>query len=104
MSLPDGEATALVRRVGCGVTVPPEDSPALAASVRELADSPARVAELRARSLAAAPMFSRETHARRMIRVLELALGARRSSSVEASSLATAPSTAEQRAQTTATE
>ncbi len=73
LSLPEGEATALVKRLGCGVTVAPENPAALAASVRALADQPERLRELRANALAAAPAFSREHQARRMIELLALA-------------------------------
>jgi len=70
-SLPEGEATALVRREGCGVVVPVADARALAEAIRELARSPAKVAELRAHALAAAPRHSRERHASHMLAVLE---------------------------------
>jgi glycosyltransferase involved in cell wall biosynthesis len=71
MSVPEGEATALVRREGCGVVVPVADPHALAEVIRELARSPERVAELRALSLAAAPRHSREQHAAHMLALLE---------------------------------
>lgn len=78
MSVPEGEATALVRREGCGVVVPVADARALADVIRELARSPERLAELRARSLAAAPRHSRERHAAHMLALLERVAGARR--------------------------
>jgi glycosyltransferase involved in cell wall biosynthesis len=71
MSLPEGEATALVREQGCGVVVPPEDPEALAAAIRTLSRSRARLNELRERALAAAPNFSRQHQAERLLRVLE---------------------------------
>lgn len=71
MSVPEGEATALVRREGCGVVVPAADPTALAEAIRSLARSPARVAELRARALSAAPRHSRDRHAEHMLAVLE---------------------------------
>lgn len=77
MSVPEGEATALVRREGCGVVVPVADARALAEVVRELARSPQWVAELRARALAAAPRHSRERHAAHMLALLERVAGAR---------------------------
>lgn len=73
MSVPEGEATALVREQGCGVIIPPEDPAALAAAIRTLSRSPERLAELGARGLAAAPRYSRERQARRMLSVLEQA-------------------------------
>jgi colanic acid biosynthesis glycosyl transferase WcaI len=71
MSLPEGEATALVREQGCGVVVPPENPAALAAAIRMLSLSRARLNELRERALAAAPKFSRQHQAERLLRVLE---------------------------------
>jgi colanic acid biosynthesis glycosyl transferase WcaI len=43
-AVPEGEATALVRRSGGGVTVPPEDAAALAAALRALSRDPAACA------------------------------------------------------------
>jgi len=71
ISVPEGEATALVRETGAGVVVPPEDPAALAAAIRELLRSPERLGELGARALAAAPRFSRRHQAERMLAVLE---------------------------------
>jgi glycosyltransferase involved in cell wall biosynthesis len=51
--------------------VPPENPAALAAAIRELMGSRERLGELGARALAAAPRFSRQQHAERMIEVLE---------------------------------
>ncbi|HTV22123.1 MAG TPA: glycosyltransferase family 4 protein, partial [Polyangiaceae bacterium] len=68
---PEGEATALVRDTGAGVSVPPEDPEALAGAIVELQRAPERLGELRARALAAAPRFSRQHQAERMIDVLE---------------------------------
>lgn len=70
MSLPDGEATSIVRETGCGVCVPPENSAAMAQAVRELAGSTAILEALRARSAQAARAYSRETQAARMLFVL----------------------------------
>jgi glycosyltransferase involved in cell wall biosynthesis len=60
MALPEGEATAVVRATGCGLCIPPENPFALAQAVSDLADAPARIEELRARSRAAASGYSRE--------------------------------------------
>jgi colanic acid biosynthesis glycosyl transferase WcaI len=73
MSVPEGEATALVREEGCGVVIPPEDPVALAAAIRMLVRSPERLAELGARALAAAPRYSRQHQAQRLLAVLEQA-------------------------------
>ena len=71
MSLPEGEATGIIRRADAGVCVPPEDPDALASAIRRLAESPGELARLRANALRAAPGFSRETQARMMLQVLE---------------------------------
>jgi FkbM family methyltransferase len=91
ISVPEGEATALVRREGCGVVVPPANPRALAEAVRELARSPARIAELRARALAAAPHHSRERHAAHMLRLLEQVAGSGSGLRARASSPALSP-------------
>lgn len=70
MSLPEGEATAIVRRTGCGVCVAPEDSRAMADAVLSLADDGERMAALRSASAAAAPEYSRDRQAGRMVEVL----------------------------------
>ena len=70
MSLPEGEATVIVRETGCGLCVPPEDSRRMAEALDGLADSPELLARLRAASLAAAPAYSREHQARLMAGVL----------------------------------
>jgi colanic acid biosynthesis glycosyl transferase WcaI len=71
ISVPEGEATALVRETGAGLVVPPEDPAALSAAILELMGARERLGELRARALAAAPRFSREHQAERMLEVLE---------------------------------
>jgi glycosyltransferase involved in cell wall biosynthesis len=70
MSLPDGEATALVRDTGCGINLPPEDPTALAQVLRDLLASRQKLADMSSRALAAAPRFSREKQAERMLEVL----------------------------------
>lgn len=68
---PPGEAQAILENSDAGVWVPAADPRALADAVRHLAaDSAGRVAFAR-RGLAAAPGYSRERQARRMIQVLE---------------------------------
>jgi colanic acid biosynthesis glycosyl transferase WcaI len=71
ISVPEGEATALVRETGAGLVLPPEDPAALAAAVLELMGARERLRELRERALAAAPRFSRQRQAERMLEVLE---------------------------------
>ena len=75
MSLPEGEATAIIRIADAGVCVPPEDPEALAEALKRLAASPAELARLRENALRAAPGFSRETQARMMLQILELTGG-----------------------------
>jgi glycosyltransferase involved in cell wall biosynthesis len=45
-AVPEGELSALVRRAGCGLAVPPEDGAALAAAVGRLAADPAEAARM----------------------------------------------------------
>lgn len=71
MSLPEGEATGIVQRTGCGVCVPPEDPQAMAAAIVALADDEERMAVLRKAAAAAAPGYSREAQAHRLLRVFE---------------------------------
>jgi colanic acid biosynthesis glycosyl transferase WcaI len=70
LSVPCGEATGIVESTGSGLGVPPEDPAALARVLRELLGARHRLAEMRARALAAAPQFSRERQAARMLEVL----------------------------------
>ncbi|EQD35616.1 glycosyl transferase group 1, partial [mine drainage metagenome] len=70
MSLPEGEATAIIRDCGCGVCVPPESPNALADAILALASDPGRMALLRAAAVAAAPRYSRDVQARKMEAVL----------------------------------
>jgi glycosyltransferase involved in cell wall biosynthesis len=70
MSLPEGEATQIVRETGCGVCVSPEDSAAIATAVRELADDRPRLRRLATQARAAAPTYSRETQAALMAQLL----------------------------------
>lgn len=71
MSLPEGEATGIVRESGSGVCVAPEDPAAMADAIAMLADDPDRVDQLRRTAREAAPRYSRDRLAAEMIRVLE---------------------------------
>ena len=71
MSLPPGEATWLLDSTDAGVTVPPENPAAMAAAIEALAANPSHMATLRAAAAAAAPRFTRDEAARRMLKVLQ---------------------------------
>ena len=55
ISLPEGEATGIVRTMECGVCVPPENPAAMAAAIERLAGSPVDRQRLAAAARAAAP-------------------------------------------------
>lgn len=71
-SAPHGEVTAVVEAAGCGLCTPPEDAPALAGAIRELADDPARRAEMGARGRAyALEHYDRRALAQRFVTAVE---------------------------------
>jgi len=70
MSLPEGEATGIVRTMHCGVCVPPENPAAMAAAIEKLAGSPEDQQRLAVAARAAAPMYSRDALAALMLDVL----------------------------------
>ena len=72
LAAPKGEASQLILDNG-GVWVPAENPSLLAGAIRTLRDDPAKRAHLSASCLAAAPTHSRETRAREMLQVLEMA-------------------------------
>lgn len=71
ISLPEGEATGIVRRAECGVCVPPEDATRMAEAIAQLADAPEAVQRYRQQALVVAPRFSRDSLATGMLEVLE---------------------------------
>ena len=75
MSLPAGEATAIVESTGCGVTVPPERPEALAAAIEALSADPERARALGEAGLRAARSASREARAADMLEVFERCAG-----------------------------
>jgi colanic acid biosynthesis glycosyl transferase WcaI len=77
MSLPEGEATSIVRSAGAGVCVPPEDPRAMADAVVRLADDKEELARLGSRARDAAGNFSRDTLADDMLRILKGVAGVR---------------------------
>lgn len=72
MSLPEGEATRIVRASGAGVCVPPEDPETMAEAIATLAEAPSQVAEFRRRGCEAAPAFTRSRQAVLMAEVLAM--------------------------------
>lgn len=70
MSLPEGEATGIIREAACGVCVAPEDPEAMAEAIEMLANDRECHAAYREAGLAAAKTYSRDRQAVRMIKVL----------------------------------
>jgi glycosyltransferase involved in cell wall biosynthesis len=70
LSVPEGEATRLVRATACGFPVPPEDSQAMADTIVRLKDNPDECARFSAAGLAAASHYSRDQQAALMLDVL----------------------------------
>jgi colanic acid biosynthesis glycosyl transferase WcaI len=79
LSVPEGEATKLVRETGCGAVVPPEDPQALADAILRLKQNPDERARFRAAWLAAASQYSRGKQAALMLHVFEKVCGKFRS-------------------------
>jgi glycosyltransferase involved in cell wall biosynthesis len=75
MSMPEGEATCIVRATGSGVCVPPEDPQAMSDAIEKLAGDPVGLAQLRENSRKAAPRFSRDQLALEMLKILESTVG-----------------------------
>ncbi len=71
LSQPRGEASGIIQRTGAGVVIPPEQPEMLAETVLRLFDNRDELAGLARASLAAAPGYSRERQARRMLDVFE---------------------------------
>lgn len=71
MSVPEGEATAIVRKTGCGVCVPPENPGAMAAAIEDLRSDREQRDRLGAAASAAAPGYSRDELAAAMLSVLQ---------------------------------
>lgn len=70
ISLPEGEATGIVRRTKSGVCVPPENAEAMAQEISRLADAPDQMERLRSQARAAAPGFSRDRLAEGLCSIL----------------------------------
>jgi len=72
LSVPQGEATRLVRAAGCGIVIPPEDSQAMADAIVRLQQNPDERARFRAAGLAAASQYGRDKQAALMLHVLRM--------------------------------
>lgn len=70
ISLPDGEATAIVRDCGAGICVQPEDPVAMANAIADLADDKDQLEMLGQCAREAAPRYSRGRLADEMLDVL----------------------------------
>jgi colanic acid biosynthesis glycosyl transferase WcaI len=70
-AIPKGEASKIIERENAGVIVPPGDPPALVEAVRRLRDDRQARQIIAQCSLAAAPLYSRERQAKKMLNVLE---------------------------------
>jgi glycosyltransferase involved in cell wall biosynthesis len=75
VSVPEGEATRLVKEAGCGVLVPPEDPQAMADAIVRLERNPDEHVRLRAAGLAAVSQYGRDKQAALMLHVLETVCG-----------------------------
>ncbi|MDI5934358.1 glycosyltransferase family 4 protein [Halomonas kalidii] len=73
MSLPEGEATGILRDSGAGSCVPPEDPDAMADAIAELKDNDTKRSALKEYGLKAAHVYSRDQQATKMLEALELA-------------------------------
>jgi len=71
MALPEGEATAIVRKHDCGVVIPPEDGEQLSNVVLELQSDKDQMSRLRQSALKASLLFSRDIKAIEMLEVLK---------------------------------
>jgi glycosyltransferase involved in cell wall biosynthesis len=70
-AIPNGEAAKIIEREKAGVIVPPGDPPALVEAIRRLRDDDQARQAFATCSLAAAPRYSRERQAKKMLNVLE---------------------------------
>lgn len=70
MSLPEGEATRIIETTGSGVCVRPEDPEDMAEKILELSKNAAQMVELKGKAREAAPQFSRDESADKMVRLL----------------------------------
>ena len=72
LATPEGEASRILHEDGAGVWVPAEAPDALAEAILDMMEAKNARQAFAERSLAAAPLHTRESQARQMIRVLEM--------------------------------
>lgn len=78
MSLPEGEATGILRESGAGFAVPPEAPDAMAHAITKLKGDPSRLQSLRDSGLQSARVYSRDEQAQKMLEALERSSASRR--------------------------
>ena len=71
MSLPEGEATAIISKTQTGVTIPPEQPAVLAETVLSLKNNSKKLDSMKVSCLHSAPLFERKKQALRMLKILE---------------------------------
>ncbi len=76
MSLPDGEATELLRETGAGLCIAPESPRIMADTLIHWAENPNELAAMRTAGLDAASGFTRRAQARKMLETFERVLEA----------------------------
>lgn len=74
-SVPEGEATSIVKEAEAGVCVPPETPRDMAESILEMAGHPDKLARMHCNALKAARHHSRDELSVKMIQVFESAIG-----------------------------
>jgi glycosyltransferase involved in cell wall biosynthesis len=77
LAAPEGEASRIVLNDKAGIHIAAEDPAALAYSINQLTTDKTTLKTFAAASLKAAPGHSRETQAREMLDVLQIATGGR---------------------------
>ena len=75
LACPEGEATEIVKREGCGISIAPENPEELAAAALWLVENPLKVQDFAIKSRRAAAEYSRERQACGTISSLETAIG-----------------------------
>ena len=75
MSVPDGEATELLREASAGLCIEPENPRAMADTLCRLANRPEELAAMRTAGLVAASGFSRRAQAKKMLEIFKSVVG-----------------------------